>query len=88
MNYNHLALYIYTDKNIKYMYFHSDAAENITRQAMLWFKFKQTKEKTQTLWQAKEVVLDMHDDEKLNRVYVTLSHNLIIRDFQPRKYSN
>ena len=49
----------------------------------IWFKFNSAKIVSETLWFATEVELDKHDNHKLNRVFMTPDHVLVIKDFQP-----
>ena len=51
---------------------------------MVWFRFQQLflADKSSVIWQAKEVVPDMHDNERLNRVVIKQDHTLTIRDFE------
>ena len=54
-------------------------------EAKTWFRWMQEKEVggNQIVWRPKEVKLDMHDEEKFNRVYTTNDHKLVIKDFRP-----
>ena len=58
-----------------------------SRKPMIWYKFKKILQEggdgKKLFWQPKEVTLDMHDNDKFNRVFVKLDHTLVIRDFQP-----
>ncbi|ESN93652.1 hypothetical protein HELRODRAFT_180744 [Helobdella robusta] len=47
-----------------------------------WFKFHREHVANEALWYAKEVELDKHDNNRLNRIYATPDHRLVIRDFQ------
>ena len=55
--------------------------------AKLWFRFDRQVDVDigGIWWQPVELELDTHDDERLNRVFVTAKHALIIEDFQPGK---
>ena len=54
-------------------------------EAKTWFKWTKEKEVggNEIVWRPKEVQIDMHDNEKLNRVYTTSDHKLVIKDFRP-----
>lgn len=48
-----------------------------------WFRLSRKTDGRRLAWIPEPVKLDMHDEEKMNRVFVLPDHTLVIRNFQP-----
>ena len=57
-------------------------------EAKSWFRWTKELEKgsDKVVWKPEEVRLDVHDNEKFNRIYTKLDHTLVIKDFRPCKW--
>ena len=47
-----------------------------------WYKLRPLHREHDIVWQPREVVLDMHDDDIMNRVFTLTDHTLVIRHFR------
>ena len=56
-------------------------------EAKTWFRWTKELEKggDKVVWKPEEVRLDMHDNEKFNRIFTKSDHTLVIKDFRPCK---
>ncbi|XP_059156015.1 uncharacterized protein LOC131941055 [Physella acuta] len=56
----------------------TEEEKDVQRAAKIWYQLKRKEKKGH--YKIKEVDLDMHDDPSRNRVYVTETHTLIVKD--------
>ena len=56
-------------------------------EAKTWFRWTKELERggDKVVWKPEEVRLDMHDNEKFNRIFTKSDHTLVIKDFRQCK---
>ena len=65
----------------------SGQSDQEAMEAKTWFRWTKELEKggDKVVWKPEEVRLDMHDNEKFNRIFTKSDHTLVIKDFRPCK---